>query len=99
MAYKVEFDEVAKEDIASITDASVRQAVFEKAKMLRTSPDSHKRLRGPLKGYFRVKAIGRWVMVYRVEAKASRVIVTVVGIREEGSRRDAYEIAKKRLGK
>lgn len=74
-----------------------------------------KPLIGNLKGLHSVRAVGqRYRIVYRIrvlEVKPTpakknvaptvdRVVtVVVVGIRKDGSKHDAYEIARKRLGK
>jgi mRNA-degrading endonuclease RelE of RelBE toxin-antitoxin system len=62
--------------------------------------DPHKRgrpLRGDFMGYRRVKAAGRYRIIFRVEIPPAIVRVIAVGIRQAGSRQDVYQVARKRI--
>lgn len=39
----------------------------------------------------------RYRIIYRVQAEAGAVTVLVVGIRKAGDKRDAYQLARRRL--
>ncbi len=54
-----------------------------------------KPLRGWLAGFMSTRAAGqRYHVVYRVDNERKRVLVYMVGIRREGSRRDVYALAE-----
>lgn len=98
MAYRVLLAPPAERMLRDIGKRRGKQAlrqiagVFER---LREAPLDHgKPLRGPLAGY-RSDRAGRFRVIYRVEAEKVTVLVVAVGWREDGSREDIYEIAKR----
>lgn len=99
MTYRVRFTSAADEDVTAIQDTRTRAAVVRRAYALHTEPAAQgKPLQEDLKGLYSVRAAGqRYRIVYRVQEMASEVTVLVVGIRKEGDKRDAYEVARRRV--
>jgi mRNA interferase RelE/StbE len=98
--YQVGIDDQAVADLDSITDQRTVGAILRRIADLRTEPAAQgKALTGSLLGYRSVRAGGqRYRVVYEVIETAHAVEVVVVGIRRDGHRSDAYEVAEKRLG-
>lgn len=115
MTYRVEFSEDADDDLEDISDNRVRTTIIKRAYDLGEEPEKQgKPLTYDLKGLYSVRAVGqRYRIIYRIRVleltppgkektppTIDRVVtIVVVGIRKEGSKQDAYEIARKRLGK
>jgi mRNA interferase RelE/StbE len=101
VTYRVRFTAAADEDVAAIRDTRTRSAVVRRAYALRTEPAAQgKPLQKDLKGLYSVRASGqRYRIVYRVQNEAGEVTVLVVGVRKEGDKRDAYQVARRRLRK
>lgn len=89
----------ARADLLSVTDLKTRAVIAGRVDDLEREPlKQGKPLKGPLKAYRSVRAAGqRYRIVYQVAVTAGQVVVAVIGIRQEGSKRDAYAIAEKRL--
>ncbi|WP_034405250.1 type II toxin-antitoxin system RelE/ParE family toxin [Deinococcus sp. RL] len=89
----------ADNDLAQISDAATREVVLRRALALREEPlKQGKPLQEPLKHYRSVRAAGqRYRIVYQVAVSAGQVIVVVIGIRKQGSKRDVYAVAERRL--
>lgn len=100
-AFQVIFNEEADSDVGEISDMTTRAAVLKRAYALATEPTQQgKALRDDLKGVRSVRAAGqRYRVLYRVFEQAGRVVIVVVGIRQEGSKKDVYKVASKRLSK
>jgi mRNA interferase RelE/StbE len=96
MAYQIEITPTALEALEAISDRRTRSAVVHRIDTLAEEPEKQgKPLRGWLAGYFSVRAAGqRYRVVYRVEVENKRVVVYMIGIRKEGSRRDVYALAE-----
>lgn len=99
MKYAISFDDAVYADLDAISDEATRAVIIKRALELNTSPDLQgKALTGGLKGYRSVRAAGqRYRIIYRVLKLDGAVHVVLVGIRRDGHRTDAYEIADKRL--
>ena len=96
--FQITVTEEALTDLSRIKDRSIRESVQAKIGELSTEPrERGKPLTDDLAGYYRVKARGRYRVIYQVAMLEELVIVVVVGIRKEGDKRDAYRVAKKRL--
>ena len=96
--FQVTITEEAFADLSEVRDKSVQKSIQTKIGELTTEP--HKRgkpLTDDLAGYYRLKARGRYRIIYEVAMLEELVIIVVVGIRKEGDKRDAYKVAKKRL--
>lgn len=90
----------ARADLEGVTDKRSYAAIESKIDELATEPDKRgKALLGSLSEYRVVRAAGqRYRVVYQVAMLEGVVTVVVIGIRKEGDKRDAYRIAKRRLG-
>jgi mRNA interferase RelE/StbE len=95
MAYKIEITPTALEVLKAIADRRTR-AIIRRIDTLVEEPEKQgKPLRGWLAGFQSVRAAGqRYRVVYRIENAEQRVLVYMVGIRREGSRRDIYVLAE-----
>lgn len=98
--FAVSFTALARQDLLGISDAASREVIVRQAMKLKAEPlKQGKALTGDLKGYRSVRAAGqRYRVIYQVAVSQGAVVVVVVGIRKEGSRKDAYQVASKRLG-
>ncbi len=89
----------AQEDLDEISDQRTQKAIVNKTLELQTEPEKRgKQLSGDLKSYYSVRAAGqRYRAIYEIHTSEDRVLIVVIGIRKEGDKKDAYEIASKRL--
>jgi mRNA interferase RelE/StbE len=96
MSYRIEITPAAMEALKAIADRRTRRAIMRRIDALAEEPEKQgKALRGWLTGFMSIRTAGqRYRVVYRVENKGKLVLVYVVGIRKEGSRRDVYELAE-----
>jgi mRNA interferase RelE/StbE len=85
-------------DLKQIQDLRSRKAILNRLKRLGTSPTG-KCLSTPLQGLFSVRAAGqRYRIVFKLVELEAQVIVLAIGKRSQGSRRDPYASAAKRIG-
>ena len=98
--YLVDLTPEALSDLGGITDARVRERIAARIDKLESDPELQgKPLTSVLKGYRSVRAAGqRYRIVYKVERDIDSVVVVVIGIRMDGGKKDAYNIAGHRLG-
>ena len=98
--FEVTFSPEADADLGGISDRSTAGVVLRRALELELEPlRQGKPLKGTLKNYRSVRAAGqRYRIIYQVAVQAGQVIVVVIEIRKDGDKRDAYAVAKKRLG-
>lgn len=96
MAYQIKITPTALEALDAIADRRTRSAVVRRIDALAGEPEKlGKPLRGWLAGFLSTRAAGqRYRVVYRVDNEGKRVLVYIVGIRREGSRRDVYTLAE-----
>ena len=97
MAYQIEITPTALEALEAIADRRTRGAIARRIDALTEEPGKMgKPLRGWLSGFLSTRAAGqRYRVVYRIDDETKRVLVYVVGIRREGSRRDVYTLAER----
>jgi mRNA interferase RelE/StbE len=97
MQYQIEITPTALESIQAITDRRTRIAIIRRIDSLEEEPDQQgKPLRGWLTGFMSTRAAGqRYRVVYKTDKSSLRVLVYMVGIRREGSRRDIYALAER----
>jgi len=97
MPYHIEITPTALEALETIADRRTRGAIVRRIDTLAEEPEKQgKPLRGWLAGFLSVRAAGqRYRIVYRVENGKRRVLVYLVGIRREGSRKDIYALAER----
>jgi mRNA interferase RelE/StbE len=102
ITWQIELTPTARVMLRSIKDRRVQQKVSEAIEGLAQKPEKQgKSLTGDLAGYRSLSAVGhRFRIIYKVERDRVIVIVVVVGIRKEGSKRDIYRLAERlvRLG-
>ncbi|HSW58680.1 MAG TPA: type II toxin-antitoxin system RelE/ParE family toxin [Dehalococcoidales bacterium] len=96
MAFQIEITPTALEALGSVTDRRTRSAIVRRIDALGDEPEKlGKPLRGWLAGFLSVRAAGqRYRVVYRVDIARKRVLVYMVGLRREGSRKDVYALAE-----
>jgi len=97
MAFQIEITPTALEALEAVTDRRNRSAIVRRIDALVEEPERlGKQLRGWLTGFMSTRAAGqRYRVIYRVENDRQRVLVYMVGIRKEGSRRDVYALAER----
>ncbi len=97
MPYHIEITPTTLESLETIADRRTRGAIVRSIDNLAEEPEKQgKSLRGWLAGFLSVRAAGqRYRIVYRVENGKRRVLVYLVGIRREGSRKDIYALAER----
>ncbi|MBI4296158.1 MAG: type II toxin-antitoxin system RelE/ParE family toxin [Chloroflexi bacterium] len=97
MACLIEITPTALEALEAITDRRTRSAIIRRIDALAEEPEKQGRpLRGRLAGFLSIRAAGqRYRVVYRVDNERKRVLVYMVGMRREGSRRDVYALAER----
>ena len=88
--------------LGAIQDRRVQEKIRERIEHLREDPEKQgKPLGGELEGLRTVRAVGqRYRILYRIQQDLVIVVIVAVGIRQEGSKRDVYALARKlvRLG-
>ncbi len=97
MAYSIEITPTAMESLEAIADQRTRSAKIRRIDSLAGEPEKQgKPLRGWLTGLRSMRPAGqRYRIVYSVEVGTKQVLVYIVGIRKEGSRRDVYALAER----
>lgn len=91
----------AQGDLRDIGDTRTYGALTRKIDGLEREPDKQgKSLSKDLADYRAVRAAGqRYRIIYQVGTLEGVVTVVVIGIRKEGDKRDAYRVARRRLGR
>ena len=89
----------AQKQLTAIRDQRVQEQLKASLRRLEYNPDIQgKPMRDELAGYRSVRAVGqRYRIIYRVEEERVIVLVVTVGLRKEGDKKGAYELAKKLL--
>lgn len=97
MAYQIEITLTGLAALESIADRRTRAAIIRRIDALMEEPAKQgNALRGELAGFMTVRAAGqRYRVMYGVDEREQRVVVHMVGIRKEGSRRDVYVLAQR----
>jgi mRNA interferase RelE/StbE len=100
-AFDIVITDEAQGDLDDIKDARTYGAIERKIGGLALEPDKQGKPLGRNLGDYRaVRAAGqRYRIVYQVGMLEGVVTIVVVGIRKEGDRKDAYRVARKRLGR
>jgi len=92
------FTESALELLSSLKDKSATKQIVKKAEKLSKEPDKQgKPLQYDLLGYRSVRVAPRHRIVYSINYEDCLVTVHAAGLRKDGSKDDAYELAKKLL--
>ena len=97
MSFQIEITPTAIEALEAIADRRTRNTIVRRIDTLTKEPKKQgKPLRGLLAGFWSVRAAGqRYRIVYRVRNDEQEVLVYMIGIRKEGSRRDIYTLAER----
>lgn len=87
----------AQKQLKAIEDSRIRKQILQRIDRLQYEPDKQgKPLKDDLEGYRSVRAVGqRYRIIYKLEEEQVVVIVVAIGIRKDGDKKDAYELAKK----
>ncbi len=95
MIYKVIIQPAALRMLESLGDRRVPAKILERIEQLATEPEKRgKPLTEELRGYWSLRAVGqRYRIIYRIDKGLVEVTVIAIGLRREGDRKDAYEIA------
>lgn len=99
MPWQVVVTNTAQQQLASVTDARVRELLKKRLLGLGEDPDKQgKALTGELAGYRSIRAVGqRYRILYKLRSGVVTVYVVAIGIRKEGSKADIYELARRLL--
>lgn len=93
---------IAEKLLAEISDRRVRESIARRIDGLENEPDKQgKPMKDELTGFRSIRAVGqRYRIIYKVDGEKVTVLVVTIGIRKEGDKKDAYELAKRlmRLG-
>ena len=93
--YRIVIQPTAFKLLQAINDRRIRQKISDRIDKLAESPEIQgKPLLGELDGYYSVRAVGQR---YTIEQTQITVVVVALGIRKDGSKQDAYNLAKKLL--
>lgn len=89
----------AQKQLTAIRDQRVQEQLKASLRRLEYNPDIQgKPMRDELAGYRSIRAVSqRYRIIYRVEEERVTVVVVTVGLRKEGDKKDAYELAQKLL--
>ncbi len=87
----------AQKQLEAIGDNRIRKRIAQRIDRLQQEPDKQgKPLADELEGYRSVRAVGqRYRIIYKLEEEQVVVVVVTIGIRKDGDKKDAYELAKK----
>jgi mRNA interferase RelE/StbE len=87
----------AENHLKDIKDSQIQKRILQRIERLQYDPDKQgKPLEGNLEGIRSVRAVGqRYRILYRIEEEHVIVVVVTIGIRKDGDKKDAYELAKK----
>jgi mRNA interferase RelE/StbE len=102
LTYEIIVAPVAEEMLGDISDRRIQEKIRNRIDALAHSPEMQgKALRDELAGFRSVRAVGqRYRIIYQIERDVVTVYVVCLGLRQEGSKRDIYALARKlvRLG-
>jgi mRNA interferase RelE/StbE len=102
LIYEIRFTPTSEVMLGKVGDRRIREKIKQRIEGLREDPEKQgKPLGGELEGLRSVRAVGqRYRVLYQVRRELVIVVIVAVGIRQEGGKRDVYEIARKlvRLG-
>ena len=99
MVYAVRITKTAAQMVRDISDKRIQRLLIERAERLSDEPDKQgSPLTSSLSGYRDCRAIGqRYRIIYRIENDEEVVIVSAIGIRRDGDRKDIYALARRLL--
>jgi mRNA interferase RelE/StbE len=96
MARQIEITPTSLEALGAIANRRTRSVIVKRIDALAEELQRKgKPLRGWLVGFYSARAAGqRYRVVYKIDDARKRVLVYMVGMRREGSRRDVYALAE-----
>jgi len=99
VSYHILITPSALKMLAAIPDRRVQEKLRDRIDGLAQEPEKQgKPLTGELAGYRSLRAVGqRYRIIYRIEEDQVQVLVVAIGMRQEGSKRDVYTLARKLL--
>lgn len=97
MQYRVTLAETARQHLIAIKDKRIQSKLVKAIGLLATEPAKRgKPLSEELASYYSTRAVGqRYQVIYRIEDEIVTVVVVALGIRKQGDKKDAYQLAKK----
>ena len=96
MVYRILVSHMAVTMLKAIRDRRIQQKIADRINSLTQEPENQgKRLGGEFVGCRRVRAVGRYRIIYKVDEAKGEVLVLVLGIRKKGSKQDIYQLARK----
>jgi mRNA interferase RelE/StbE len=97
MKWQVIIMPIAEKLLAAISDRRVRESIARRIDGLEYEPDKQgKPMKDELMGFRSIRAVGqRYRIIYKVDGEKVTILVVMVGIRKDGDKKDAYELAKK----
>ena len=102
MIYRIRFTPTSEGMLGAIQDRRIQEKIRDRIERLREDPEKQgKPLAGELEGLRTLRAVGqRYRILYRIQQDLVIVVIVAVGIRQEGSKRDVYALARRlvRLG-
>lgn len=89
----------AEKQLSAIRDRRIQQNIVKTMRRLEHEPEKQgKALTEELAGFRSVRAVGqRYRIIYRVVESKVIVYIVLVGLRQEGAKKDVYEIARRLL--
>jgi mRNA interferase RelE/StbE len=95
--WSIDLTREAREQLLAISDRRIRETILERINQLTFEPDKQgKPMRNDLIGFRSIRAVGqRYRILYKVYEERVVVLVVALGIRKEGDKQDAYQLAKK----
>ena len=97
MAFQIEITPTALDALKAVSDKRTQGAIVRRIDTLVQDPEKQgKLLRGWFSGFLSVRAAGqRYRIVFKIDSSKQTVVVYMVGIRKEGSRKDIYALAER----
>ena len=97
MKWQVIILPVAERLLAEISDRRVRESIARRIDGLQYEPDKQgKPMKEELIGLRSIRVVGqRYRIIYKVDGEKVTVLVVTIGIRKDGDKKDAYELAKR----
>ena len=97
MRWSIDLTREAREQLLAISDRRIRETILKRIDQLAYEPDKQgKPMRDELIGYRSIRVVGqRYRILYKLYEGRVTVLVVALGIRKDGDKQDAYELAKK----
>jgi mRNA interferase RelE/StbE len=94
--WNVRITPTAVDMILDISDRRVQRAIRDRIRALDHDPDLQgKPLIGALQGFYRIKVLDRYRVLYSLHRDTVTVHVVAAGMRKAGDKRDIYSLAQR----